>query len=235
MNIAGVEKCSLVDWPGKMAAVVFAPGCNLNCHYCHNRESLCGSPQLIDRDSVLTLLEERRGFLDGVVISGGEPALQVGLPVFIDCVRDLGYPVKLDTNGTRPRVLESLLNSGRLSFVAMDIKAPRAKYDEVCGVSVDQEAIDDSIRAILRSGVAHEFRTTVLPRFTEEDILEMAERVTGAERYVLQPCRSPKGAPILEAYRTIRGMGEPSLLSERMSRQVKRCEARGMIHAPMAV
>ncbi|MBX7259428.1 MAG: anaerobic ribonucleoside-triphosphate reductase activating protein, partial [Candidatus Hydrogenedentes bacterium] len=199
MNVAGVEKCSLVDWPGKMAAVVFAPGCNLRCHYCHNRATLCESPVLLDRDAVLALLYERRGFLDGVVISGGEPTLQLGLTTFIDSVRAMGYPVKLDTNGTRPRVLQSLLETERLDFVAMDVKAPRHRYDEVCGVSVDQDAIDESIDLILRSGVAHEFRTTVLPDFTEEDILDIVERVSGAERYVLQPYRSSEGSQSLEA------------------------------------
>lgn len=235
MNIAGLEKCSLVDWPGRMAAVVFAPGCNMKCYYCHNRATLCESPALLDRGTVLELLQERRGFLDGVVISGGEPTLQLGLAPFIEAVRGMDYPVKLDTNGTRPRVLKSLLDQGKLDFVAMDIKAPRHRYDDVCGVHADQDALDESIRLIINSGIAHEFRTTVLPQFTEEDILDIAERVAGAERYVLQPCRSPEGPLLIEAYRTIRRAGSLPAAADRIACCVKRCETRGMIHASVAV
>ena len=143
MRIAGLERCSLIDYPGKMAAVVFTPGCNLDCFYCHNRTLLAPSATFnaIPFPDVLDWLRKRQGLLDAVVISGGEPTLQADLDDFVREVRAMDYAVKLDTNGTRPAVLAFLIDEGLLDYIAMDIKAPPDKYESICGVPVDHNAI----------------------------------------------------------------------------------------------
>ena len=193
MKIVGIEKCSFVDYPGRMAAVFFTPGCNWNCYYCHNRRLIGeqGPHPWWDVESALALLEDRRGFLDGAVITGGEPTLQTGLADFIAQVRSKGYRVKLDTNGTRPAVLASLIDAGLLDYVAMDLKAPIEKYEAIVGVPVDHSAINHSIDLLLASQVEYEFRTTVVPQLSETDVLAIAHRIRGARRYVLQQYRRP--------------------------------------------
>lgn len=195
MRIAGLQKSSLVDWPGRIAAVLFTPGCNMNCFYCHNRSLIGENAELsiLSRDEVFTFLRRRRGLLDGVVVSGGEPTLQHDLCDCVTELRGLGYDVKLDTNGTRPAVLETLLRKRLVDYVAMDVKASATKYDNVCGVPVDQGSVNRSIRLLLDSDIDHEFRTTLAPQLTCEDIVDISCRVRGANRYVLQECRPVKG------------------------------------------
>ena len=144
MNIAGFQGTSFVDFPGNIASVVFTPGCNLNCFYCHNRWLVNEQPdiQTIPPSEVLECLKRRKGKIDGVVLSGGEPTLQEGLASFLGELKSMGYKTKLDTNGTRPALLASFIRSGSLDYVAMDIKAPRDKYESVCGVPVDLDAVD---------------------------------------------------------------------------------------------
>jgi pyruvate formate lyase activating enzyme len=191
MKIAGLRKCSMVDYPGKMAAVIFTPGCNLDCYYCHNRFLLDEDALQEEHDpqAVLAILARRRGFLDGVVVSGGEPTLQPDLERFILDVRELGFPVKLDTNGLRPDVLKELLQSGLLDYVAMDLKASPGKYSQLCGRDVNVDLIDRSIRLLQGSGVRYEFRTTVAPELNGNDLMEMSEWIAGARHYVLQQYR----------------------------------------------
>lgn len=205
MKIAGIEKCSFVDWPGMIAAVVFTPGCNLDCFYCHNKHIVSGRGKYrtVPTEAVMNLLAERRGFLDGVVISGGEPTLQPDLRAFLSDVRDMGYRVKLDTNGTYPGILAQLLDEGLLDYVAMDVKAPQDKYDRVCGISVDHSAINASIDRLLSGRADYEFRTTIAPQLGEDDIVAIARRIRGAKRYILQqyrrpPQAGPAGDPRLE-------------------------------------
>lgn len=195
MKIAGIEKCSFVDYPGHLAAVFFTWGCNLNCYYCHNR-SLLGKPAppvrpWFDTEAALALLEERRGLLDSVVITGGEPTLQKDLAEFIRQVRALGYLVKLDTNGTRPHVVRALLDEGLLDYVAMDVKAPLDKYEAMVGAPVNHDAIHAGIDLLLAGRVDYEFRTTVVPQLYAADILAIARRIRGSRRYVLQQYRRP--------------------------------------------
>jgi len=193
LNIAGVEKCSFVDYPGRLAAVFFVPGCNWNCFYCHNQTLLRneGPHPRVSLEEAFDLLRSRCGLLDGVVVTGGEPTLQSGLRDFIVAVRALDYLVKLDTNGSRPRVLGALLADGLLDYVAMDLKAPMAKYEAVCGAPVDHHDLNESIDLIMSSGVEYEFRTTVVPQLTHADVVAIARRIQGARRYVLQQYRNP--------------------------------------------
>jgi len=161
--IGGLLKFSMIDFPGKISAIVFTQGCNLKCGYCHNPELIptapANPPALTDED-VLYYLEKRRGALDGVVITGGEPAVQPDLKDFITKIKAMGYMVKLDTNGTNPALLQDLLDNKLVDFVAMDIKAPPDKYSSVCGGPVDIEKIKASIMLLRNSGLPHEFRTT---------------------------------------------------------------------------
>ena len=190
MRICGLQKLSMVDFPGKLAATVFTGGCNLRCPFCHNAllvTRLSESPTLPESD-VLSFLKTRRGFLDGVVLSGGEPLLQSGAMDFLRQVRDLGYAVKLDTNGCYPAVLEKILSEGLADYVAMDIKNSREKYPLTCGVSsMDMGAIDASICPLRGSGVDYEFRTTVVRELHEEaDFTAIGQWLHGAKAYYLQ-------------------------------------------------
>lgn len=189
MNIGGLHKVSLIDFPGKISAIVFLQGCNFRCPYCHNPELV--SEKLygpcIEEVDVLAFLEKRIGKLDAVTITGGEPTLQEGLPEFIRKVRDLGFLIKLDTNGSHSAMLRSLIEGNLLDYIAMDIKAPLHRYDRVCRVNVDKEEIQNSIRSIMDASVDYEFRTTLVKDLlSAEDIQAMGELLRGARLFVLQ-------------------------------------------------
>lgn len=200
MKIAGLQPCSMVDYPGKVATVVFTPGCNMNCHYCHNRGLLGDAPAQpqCEAEDVLELLARRRKMLDGVVVTGGEPTLQPRLAPFLKRVRELGLAIKLDTNGTRPGVVRDLVARRLVDFVAMDLKAPFTRYGEICGVEVDPSDLRETVRVVLEGGIDHEFRTTFSPLLNEEDILQMAGAVRGAKRLVLQQYRRPAAGDWLD-------------------------------------
>ncbi|NBB94232.1 MAG: anaerobic ribonucleoside-triphosphate reductase activating protein [Planctomycetes bacterium] len=193
MQIAGLDKTSAVDFPGRIAAVVFTPGCNFDCWYCHNRHLLAPGEQPVRHDSqdVLDFLAMRVGLLDGVVVTGGEPTLQNDLGEFLAAVQALGLATKLDTNGTRPWIVRDLVDRGLLDFVAMDIKAPFSGYDEITMTDVDRTAIEESIDLLMTSGVDYEFRTTYAPPLTAADIAQIAMRIRGAKQYALQQYRMP--------------------------------------------
>lgn len=193
MYISGIEKLSLVDYPGNICATIFFSGCNLRCPYCHNGDLVRCSPDLprYTVDEVLDVLRKRKKLLDGVCISGGEPTLQSDLKSFAAQVKDLGLKVKLDTNGTQPAVLEELISSGLVDYVAMDIKAPLERYSEICRTAVDVAAVAKSAAMLMTGPVDYEFRTTA-PRslLQEQDFLQIAEWLAGARHYVLQKYRS---------------------------------------------
>lgn len=192
MKIAGFQKNSFVDYPGKIAAVVFTPGCNLNCYYCHNRMLLKKEAEnnLIPEDEVFAFLNERKTFLDAVVVSGGEPTLQPDLEEFIFNIKNMGFDVKLDTNGTNPEVIKNLIEKKLLDYIAMDIKAPFDKYKDICGSDEYLNGINQSIDLLMQGGVDYEFRTTFTPRLREEDIRAIAYKIKGAKLYVLQQFRN---------------------------------------------
>ncbi|HEY8444227.1 MAG TPA: anaerobic ribonucleoside-triphosphate reductase activating protein [Clostridia bacterium] len=188
MKIAGYIKNSFVDYPAHISCAVFLGGCNFDCWYCHNRPYIRSAGD-IDADEALEFLKSRKGWIQGVVITGGEPTLNKELPEFIKKVKDLGYPVKLDTNGSRPDVLKSLIDQGLIDYVAMDYKAPLEKYALVAGVPVDILAIKKSVEIIMNSGIDYEFRTTFAPTLTKEDIVKIVQEIKGAKRYSLQQYR----------------------------------------------
>jgi len=186
MRAAGFIKNSFLDFPGLIASVVFVPGCNMDCWYCHNR-ALWDEKREIDLDDIDAFLLKRRGFIDGVVISGGEPTLQEGLEEYILHIKDMGYRVKLDTNGLRPDVVENVLPL--LDYIALDIKAPPGEISRVVSFDVDEELIWQTARLIMGKAIDYEFRTTMIPTLSVEDITRIAQHVRGAKKYALQQYR----------------------------------------------
>ncbi len=187
MNIGGYQPCSLCDFPGQVSAVVFTQGCNFRCPFCHNAELLpqiVAVEKLIPADHVLERLTRRRGQLDAVVITGGEPTLQQDLADFLHRLREMGFLVKLDTNGSRPEVLCDLIAAGLLGYVAMDLKAPWRRYEDLAGVPVDVGRLRESVTVIAGSGIPHEFRTTLVPALLSEDDLDATRgQVPAGSRY----------------------------------------------------
>tara|TARA_Y100001933_G_C18931827_1_gene535658 strand:+ start:162 stop:866 length:705 start_codon:yes stop_codon:yes gene_type:complete len=190
MQIKGFQKTTFIDYPNKVASLVFTGGCNFRCPFCHNGGLVVNPNQYPTTlpETVFQHLQKRKGIIDGLVITGGEPTLMPGLKAFIQSVKALGVSVKLDTNGTNPGVLKDLIHEGLVDYIAMDIKHVFEKYASAIGPSkVDMDPIKDSIQIIIASGVDHEFRTTVIKGMhTEEDIALMAGQVSGANNYILQ-------------------------------------------------
>lgn len=189
MQIAGLQKSSLVDYPSKIAAVVFTLGCNFRCPYCHNPNILTAvsTNRLFDEAAVFDFLKTRKGKLDAVVVSGGEPTLQKGLSEFFEKLKELGFLTKLDTNGSSPKILEYLIKEELLDYVAMDIKAPIEKYKEIARVNIDTNNILKSIEILKDSKIGYEFRTTtVKSQLGFEDFEKIGKMLCGAENYYLQ-------------------------------------------------
>jgi len=190
MKIGGLQKLTLIDYPGKVAATVFLIGCNFRCPYCHNPELVSpelveGQPQIKESD-FFKFLDERKGFLDGVCITGGEPTIHSDLPKFIQNIKKRGFLVKLDTNGSNSEMLEDLIKDDLVDFVAMDIKTSILKYNKVKAKNKISQ-VQKSINIIKDSGKDHEFRTTVVPGIVDEKgIKEMAQWLKGAKKIVLQ-------------------------------------------------
>jgi pyruvate formate lyase activating enzyme len=190
MEIGGLQRVSLNDYPGKICATIFTRGCNFRCAYCHN-------PELVDPDrygpvlpeeEVLSFLSKRRGKLDAVTVTGGEPTLQRDLEQFLGELKEMNYLVKVDTNGSNPETLSTLIDKRLVDYIAMDLKGPLKKYGLMTAVKVDVSRIRRSIQLISTSGIAHEFRTTVVrSQLGLEDFVSMAKIIKQVRLYVLQP------------------------------------------------
>jgi len=193
MRIGGVQKLSLIDYPGKVAIVIFTQGCNFRCPYCHNRELVL--PQeykdTIPEQEVLSLLKNRRRYFDAVVVTGGEPTEQKDLAGFLIRVKAMGYLIKLDTNGSRPEMLRGLMIRGLIDYIAMDIKSSPEKYAKAIGVNFPYEKIQQSIDLIKSSHLPHRFRTTVVePMCGFSDVCRIAALLEDTPNYRLQAFRS---------------------------------------------
>ncbi len=192
MHIAAIQKTTLLDYPGKLACTVFLPGCNLRCPFCHNAglvlpEQLRQERKEITQEELLEFLSRRKGKLDGVCISGGEPTLYDDLPELIRAVRKMGFLVKLDTNGTNPQMLEALMDERLLDYVAMDIKNSPERYRETCGGVDVLEQVQKSAALLMAGNVEYEFRTTVAgPLHTVESVARIGHWLRGAKQYYLQ-------------------------------------------------
>ena len=188
MNIAGFQKLTLLDYPNKTSCTIFTSGCNLNCPFCHNACLIKTNTNKFDESEIYRFLEKRIGLLDGVCITGGEPTIQNDLYTFIKGIKELGFLVKLDTNGTNPTVVENLVENNLIDYIAMDVKNTLGKYNITCGSNnVNTDNIKRSIDFIINAGIDYEFRTTVLKDYhTEADMERLSETLSGCKAYYLQ-------------------------------------------------
>ena len=189
MKIHGLQKMTLLDFPGRVACTVFLGGCDFRCPFCHNFELVDGSaPAVMDDAELFAFLEKRRGLLDGVAVTGGEPCLRGDLPELLRRIKAMGYAVKLDTNGTHPAMLESILGAGLADYVAMDIKNSPDKYARTAGLErLDLAPVRESVKLLMRGGSAYEFRTTVVDELHDAaDFEAIGAWIAGAKQYFLQ-------------------------------------------------
>lgn len=188
MKISGLQKLTLLDFPERVACTVFTFGCNFRCPFCHNASLVEGpAPEAVSEEEFFSYLSKRKGVLDGVAITGGEPTLQADLENFIRKIKDMGFAVKLDTNGTRPEIISDLIEKNLVDYFAMDIKNSPEKYDFTAGAKVDMEKIKESISLLINRAPGYEFRTTVVKGFHEEkDFDEIGKLIYGAKKYFLQ-------------------------------------------------
>ena len=189
MIIHGLQKMTLLDFPGQVACTVFLGGCEFRCPFCHNADLLdMSAPGIMDDDELLEFLKKRKGLLDGVAFTGGEPLLRKDLPELLARVRDIGYQIKVDTNGDHPNLLKEIVRAGLADYIAMDVKNSPARYAETIGwETFDTAPVDESIQFLLSGQVRYEFRTTVVKQFHDEASFEaIAQWIDGADRYELQ-------------------------------------------------
>ncbi len=197
MKIGGLQKLTLIDYPQKVACTVFLSGCNFRCPWCYSGElvlpeKIKDHPEIKEED-FFYFLSQRKNKINGVVVCGGEPTINPEIDNFLEKIKKEGFLVKLDTNGSNPEVLERLINKNLLDYIAMDVKAPLQKYEEVVGAKFDSQKIKKSIEIIIKSGVDYEFRSTLISDLhTNEDVVIMGEMVKGAKKYFLQSFRPEK-------------------------------------------
>jgi len=197
MEIGGLQKLTLIDYPGRLAATVFLTGCNFRCPWCYSAElvlpeKIKNQPKISEKE-LFKFLKERKKLIDGVVLCGGEPITSKGLASLIKKIKKMGFFIKLDTNGSNPEILKKLINEKLVDYVVMDLKAPKEKYSVVAGPKVDIKKIQKSIDILKEGKVDYEFRTTIVPTLHEkEDLLKMAKWISGAKRYYLQNFRPEK-------------------------------------------
>lgn len=185
MRIGGLLKTSLIDYPGKIAAVVFTQGCNFRCFYCHNPELIASKEGVYSEKEILDFLGRRRRKISGVVITGGEPTLQEDLPDFLKKIKEMGFLTKLDTNGSNPRMLRKLIEQDLVDYAAMDIKGPFSKYHDIVCASVDLDDIKESIRLLMDSNLDYEFRTTIGKGILDIDDIEEIAKYIEEQNYML--------------------------------------------------
>lgn len=197
MEIGGLQKTTLIDFPGRLACTVFLCGCNFRCPWCYSSELVLPEriklqPKISEKE-VFAFLNERKGLLEGVVVCGGEPTVNKDLPDFVKKIKKLGFLVKLDTNGSNPQMLKNLIDKKLVDYVAMDIKGPKEKYSECAGLKVDLRKIQRSIDILKRGKIDSEFRSTIVPSLhKKEDVIAMAKWIGRGKRYYLQNFRPEK-------------------------------------------
>jgi len=197
MKIGGLQPVTLLDYPQKVAAIIFTVGCNMRCPFCYNPSLVLSNLEKDNKSfkemEVLSFLKKRKKYLDGIVITGGEPTLQTDLPKFCQKLKKLGYSIKLDTNGMLPDVLENLIGDKLVDYIAMDIKGPLESYSKSSGMDTDVKNIQKSVKMIIKGSLPHEFRTTLVRGLhSKKDIVSMARIVLGADKYFLQNFKDHK-------------------------------------------
>ena len=240
MKIGGLEKLSLIDYPGYLSAIVFTAGCNFRCHFCYNPMLVWPSSELggiqnkekgfsqIPEEDLFLFLKDRVGKIEGIVITGGEPTMHNDLPEFIKKIKALGFKVKLDTNGTIPEMVKKIIDEKIIDYIAMDLKAPLEKYSTIVGVPIDCQKIVESVKIVIESGLPHEFRTTVTPGFLEkDDFSKMGQIIQGADAWYLQKFKSDTDLvdPLLQGKAAFSSK-EMEEMAEIGSKFVKICQLR---------
>ena len=191
MKIGGLQKTSLLDYPGILSAIIWTAGCNFRCPFCYNKQLVLGKTEIISEETILSFLEKRRDVLEGLSISGGEPLLQEDIVDFTEKVKKLNYLIKIDTNGAFPERLKELIDKKLVDYVSMDVKAPKEKYDQLVGVKTDISKIEQSIDLIKNEAPDYEFKTTVIPgMLNKKDIVEIAKWLEGSKQFYLQQFKS---------------------------------------------
>jgi pyruvate formate lyase activating enzyme len=187
MKIGGLQKTSLQDYPEEVSSIIWTIGCNFSCPFCYNTDLVYGNIEEISEDEVLSFLEKRKKLIDGLVISGGEPFLQKDLKNFCKKVKKLDYKIKIDTNGTFPNKLKELIDEKLVDYIAMDVKAPKRKYEKLAGVKTDVKKIEKSVGIIKNSDISYEFKTTFIPSLLEKkDIIDIAKWLKDSKKFYLQ-------------------------------------------------
>lgn len=232
MHLAAIQKTTILDYPGKVATLVFTPGCNLRCGYCHNPEFVDPTeveklrPDFISDEVFFRFLATRAGLIDGVVICGGEPTIHTDLPDFCRRIKELGFLVKLDTNGSNPDMLEHLFDVNLVDYVAMDIKNPLDRYSELTGRSSDPDRYARSIRLIMERAPDYEFRTTVVGGYHTSEVMgQIGAAIHGAKKHFIQNYRPQKTLNPAFVGRSCTSE-ELKELCEIMRSHVKTCEIR---------
>jgi pyruvate formate lyase activating enzyme len=187
MNILGFVKTSLVDYPGNIVSTMFLGGCNFKCPFCHNPELAGNKGMKLDKEKIFSYLKKRKGLIDGVCVSGGEPTLYLELPKLLKEIKDLGLLVKVDTNGSNPEMVKKIIDEKLVDYIAMDIKSSFENYDKASGVDVDLNNIQESINILKNSEIDYEFRTTMVPSFVKmEDFESVCKSLEGANKFFIQ-------------------------------------------------
>lgn len=230
MKIMGLQKSTLLDYPGKVACTVFTGGCNFLCPFCHNGELIAPAAEErgLPREELISFLKKRKGILDGVCITGGEPLIHRELPKLVREIKELGYLVKLDTNGSFPKRLRELAAEGLLNYVAMDIKNSKSKYAETAGVDgFPVETVEESVKFLMEGSIPFEFRTTVVRELhTEKDMIEIGEWISGDEPYFLQCFEASEHVP--DSGLTAYGREEMTVFADVLREKVPNVELRGL-------
>jgi len=230
MKIGGLQKTSLLDYPGEISAIIWTIGCNLRCPFCYNVDVVKQTVTPLSENEVLSYLEKRRNVIAALVISGGEPLIQEDIVSFCEKVKGLGYLIKIDTNGTFPEKLKELLDKKLVDYIAMDVKAPKNKYDILAGTKVDIKKIQKSIDIIRNSSVDYEFKTTFVPGLlVKEDIGKIGMWLDGSEKFFLQQFKN-NTATISSDLENVTSYSRDDLLDalEEVKPFFKQCSVRGI-------
>ncbi len=230
MKIGGLQKTSLLDYPGEISAIIWTIGCNLRCPFCYNVDIVKQTVTPLSENDVLSYLEKRRNVIDALVISGGEPLLQEDIVSFCEKVKGLGYLIKIDTNGTFPEKLKELVDKGLVDYIAMDVKAPKNKYELLAGKKVDLKNIQKSVDIIRNSGVDYEFKTTFVPGLlVKEDISKIGMWLDGSEKFFLQQFKN-NTATLSSDLENVKSYSRDDLLDalEEVKPFFKQCSIRGI-------
>ncbi|MFW6121113.1 MAG: anaerobic ribonucleoside-triphosphate reductase activating protein [Petrotogales bacterium] len=187
MKIGGLQKTSLLDYPDAISVIIWTIGCNFRCPFCYNKDLVLGKAKEIPEEEIFSFLKKRKGLLEGLVISGGEPFLQEDIVDFMEKIKKLGYLIKIDTNGTFPEKLKEVMDKKLVDYLSMDVKAPKNKYNKLAGIKTNLSKIERSIELIKSNAPDYEFKTTFVPNLlVEEDIIKIAKWLKGAKRFYLQ-------------------------------------------------